>query len=298
MGIVLGQTGKPADALKSHKAALEIWTKLTREQPESPDFASDAGGTLHNIALIDWDEGRLVEARTRLRLAIEYQRRALASNPADPTYRQFMTNHLLTLGGVTRALADFEGLALAEGQLLEFRETDPTMAAIDARLRAIVKGERRPKDIDERLQFARRAFELTRHALAARLWQEALEADRRLADDRQFQHRYNAACAAALAGCGRGKDDPSPSDDQKTKLRQRALDWLTAEVATWSNLLETASKDQRAFIAKTLEHWREDTDLAGIRDDARLAKLSEAERAAFRKLWADVDALLKKASGR
>jgi hypothetical protein len=38
---------------------------------------------------------------------------------------------------------------------------DPLMAAFDARLRAIVKDEQRPKDVDERLQFAQRADELT-----------------------------------------------------------------------------------------------------------------------------------------
>ena len=171
------------------------------------------------------------------------------------------------------------------------------MAAIDGRLRAIVKGDQRPKDVCERLQLAQRAYDLTRYAAAARLWQEPLELTARLGDDRLAPHRYNAACAAALAGCGRGKDDPPPSDAQKTKLRRQALDWLNAELATWSKLLETAKKEQRGFIAKTLEHWREDTDLAGIRDDAGLTKLSDKERAAFRQLWADVDAVLKKASG-
>jgi hypothetical protein len=128
------------------------------------------------------------------------------------------------------------------------------------------------------------------------MWQEALDLDPRLGDDRQARHRYNAACAAALAGCGLGKDEPPPSGEQKTKLRRQALDWLTAELGTWAKLLETANKDQRGFIAKTLEHWREDTDLAGIREDAGLAKLPERESVAFRKLWADVDALLKKAA--
>jgi hypothetical protein len=36
-------------------------------------------------------------------------------------------------------------------------------------------------------------------------------------------------------------------------------------------------------------------DLAGLRDPASLAKLPEAEQEAGRKLWADVEALLKKA---
>jgi hypothetical protein len=90
--------------------------------------------------------------------------------------------------------------------------------------------------------------------------------------------------------------DPSPTEEQKAKLRQQALEWLAAEVGAWTKLIETASKEQRGGIVKTLEHWREDADLAGIRDDVELAKLPETERVALRKLWADVDALLKKVS--
>ena len=43
-------------------------------------------------------------------------------------------------------------------------------------------------------------------------------------------HRYNAACAAALAASGQGKDDPPPDDAAKAKLRQQARDWLKAEL--------------------------------------------------------------------
>jgi hypothetical protein len=239
---------------------------------------------------------RFVEARDGLRQAVECQRSALSSIPAHPMYRQDMALQLTNLIDATRALGDLKGRAEAERQLLELRETDPAMAAFDGRLKAVVKGEQRPKDAGERLQFAQRAYELTRHAAAARLWKEALEADPRLAENRNVQHRYNAACAAALAGCGHGKDDPRPSDEQKAKLRRQALDWLTAELSAWAKLLATANNVQRAAIARTPQHWQLDSDLAGIRDDAELAKLPEPERAAFRKLWADVDALLKKAT--
>jgi serine/threonine-protein kinase len=297
IGLLMSETGKPADALKSYQAALAIQRKQVREHPESPDFASGLGGTHHNLAVIDMNAKRFAEARDGLRQAVECQQRALASNPAHPTYRQRMAKHFDHLIESTRALGDFKGLAEAERQFAEFRETDPAMAAFDARLRAIVKGEQRPNDVGERLQLAERAYEIARYAAAARLLQEALELDPRLGDDRQAQHRYNAACAAAQAGSGRGKDDPAPSEPQKTKLRQQALDWLTAELGDWAKLLATADNEQRGGIKQTLEHWQQDNDLASIRDEAELAKLSETERLAFRKLWADVDALLKKASG-
>jgi tetratricopeptide (TPR) repeat protein len=250
---------------------------------------------LNNLATIHMDAKHFAVARDNLRQAVEYQRRALASNPAQPQYREFMTNHLVNLLSASRALGDLNGIAEAESQLLKHREADPTMAFFDTRLKAIVKGEQSPKDVGERLQLAQRAYDLLRYAAATRLWRDAFEADPRLADDRLAQLRYHAACAATLAGCGQGKDDPPASGDEKTKLRYQALEWLTAELGAWEKVLATAGNEQRGSVVKTLEHWQQDTELVGIRIDAELAKLPGPERATFRKLWADVDALLKKA---
>jgi hypothetical protein len=49
---------------------------------------------------------------------------------------------------------------------------------------------------------------------------------------------------------------------------------------------------------QTLSNWQQDTDLAGIRDAAALAKLPADEKKACTQLWADVAALLKKAEAR
>ena len=48
-------------------------------------------------------------------------------------------------------------------------------------------------------------------------------------------------------------------------------------------------------ILKSLQQWQTDPALSGLRDPAPLAKLPEPEQEACRKLWADVEALLKKA---
>ena len=47
--------------------------------------------------------------------------------------------------------------------------------------------------------------------------------------DLDFQ-RYNAACAAALAGSGRGHDTGKLKDDELARLRKQALDWLRADL--------------------------------------------------------------------
>ncbi|HZY88683.1 MAG TPA: hypothetical protein VFE78_27920, partial [Gemmataceae bacterium] len=72
-------------------------------------------------------------------------------------------------------------------------------------------------------------------------------------------------------------------------------DWLRADLALWGKQTESATPQVRATVQKTLRHWQQDADLAGVRDPAALTKLPEADRAEWQKLWADVAALLKKA---
>jgi hypothetical protein len=169
------------------------------------------------------------------------------------------------------------------------------MVAIDSRLSTILRGDQPPKDDRERLQLAQRAYDKALHAAAVKLWAEALSADPKLADDRKAQTCYDAACAAALAGCGQGKDNPAPNDAAKAKFREQARAWLQAELAAWTKLLESGPAGARPFIAQSLKHWREDTDLAGIREAKALEALPEAEREAWRALWAGVDALMARA---
>ena len=106
--------------------------------------------------------------------------------------------------------------------------------------------------------------------------------------------RYNAACSAALAGCGQG-NDPPPDGAARTKLRMQALDWLAADLRDWSKLLETNKPKNHETVQNTMQQWRKDADLAGVRDADPLAKLTEAERKEWQSLWADVDQLLKTA---
>jgi eukaryotic-like serine/threonine-protein kinase len=295
LGILLGNTGKPAEALEAYESALVIKQKLAREHPESPEYASDLGATLNNIAVIDLDLKRFEEARVRLREAVEWQRKALAFNPANPTYRRFLFNHFNNLIKAARGLGDSEGVAKAERELAETRDSDPAMVALDARMTAIVRGDQQPKDNRERLQLAKRAYDKALHAAAAKLWADALAADPKVAESRQPQHRYDAACAAALAGSGQSKDVPAPDDLAKARLREQARAWLHAELAIWAKFVESGPPQARTFIVQTLQHWREDADLAGIRDEGGLAKLPDGEREGFRALWVEVDRLLAKA---
>jgi tetratricopeptide (TPR) repeat protein len=166
------------------------------------------------------------------------------------------------------------------------------LVELDRDLPAFLAGRRQPAGPDEHIELAA----LCRHpakrlyAAAARFWAAAFRATPALGDDLRASHRYNAACAAALAGCGQGEDAPR-SDEQRARLRRRALRWLRADLAAWRRLREKGPAAARA-AEKQLRHWRQDADLIGVRDKGPLARLTVEERLAWHKFWADVtDAL-------
>jgi hypothetical protein len=66
-----------------------------------------------------------------------------------------------------------------------------------------------------------------------------------------------------------------------------------AELKAWDKDFASSTPHDRGLIKQTLRHWQQDSDLAGIRDAAALAKLPAAEEEAFEQLWIDVAALLK-----
>ncbi len=116
-----------------------------------------------------------------------------------------------------------------------------------------------------------------------------------MADDLQAWDRYNAACCAALAAAGQGEGGAKLDDKERGRLRQQSLGWLRADLILWDKQVQAGTPQVRAGVQKTLEHWMEDADLMGVRDAAALAKMPEVERAEWKKLWADVEALRKKA---
>jgi serine/threonine-protein kinase len=133
-------------------------------------------------------------------------------------------------------------------------------------------------------------------ATAVRCYERAFAALPALADNLPRRFHYKAARAAALAGCGRGRDAEALGAAERTRLRQQALTWLRADLAAWGRRLDRDPDQFRSRVADTLRHWLGDPDFAGVRGDA-IARLPEAERAGWQKLWADVAARLAPAGG-
>jgi tetratricopeptide (TPR) repeat protein len=172
------------------------------------------------------------------------------------------------------------------------------LVQLDAQLPKVLEGLVQPRDTAERIAFAdlcRKPLK-QRYAAAARFYADAFAAEPKLAEDLHVQNRYNAACAAALASCGQGKDAAGLNAKERPRLRRQALAWLRADLGPWTQRLNAGKPPERKAVQQTLEHWQTDPDLAGVRDQAALAKLPEAERQEWAKLWAEVATLLAKAT--
>jgi serine/threonine-protein kinase len=160
------------------------------------------------------------------------------------------------------------------------------LVEIDAKLRAILSGQKQPADTAERLALAQ-LCQLPckkQYAAAVRFYQEAFAAEPKLANDLSTPHRYNAACAAALAAAGQGKDADKLESKERSRWRRQALDWLRADLTQWSKQMEKGS----SHVQTTLKHWQQNPDLASVRDEANLAKLPTEEQPGWRQLWAGV----------
>jgi len=170
------------------------------------------------------------------------------------------------------------------------------LARLAPQLPAFFRGEAQPADAAQCLDFAVAACGKGLHAMAARFSALAFAADPTSVEDLDAGHRYNAACSAALAGCGKGKDQPPPDLAARIKLRRQALDWLEGDLAARSRIVASDSDDARSparrCLVQKLERWKRDPDLAGVRELDALKELDETERAGWRAFWADVDRAL------
>jgi hypothetical protein len=117
----------------------------------------------------------------------------------------------------------------------------------------------------------------------------------KVAADLRPGHRYNAACVAALAGCGQGADAAKLEAGERARLRGQALAWLRADLAQWDKQLGNGESADRQAAQRVLRHWQKDSDLAGVRDKEPLAKFPQAERNEWVKFWGEVATLLKRA---
>jgi serine/threonine-protein kinase len=282
---LLGQ-GRPKEA----EAALREALRLKPDWPEAH----------YNLGIALGGEGQHKEAE------VEY-REALRLRPDYPQAHCNLGHTLRSQGQFAEALS-----SLRRGHELGSRVPGwsypsadwvrecERLVALDLILPAVLKGQAHPASPAERLDLANLCQQPSKrlYAASARLYGEAFAADRKLAEDLTATNRYDAVCAAALAAAGQGNDAGKLDAEQRSALRQQALGWLRADLDAWGKRLAGARPPQRQAIPQTLRHWQQDPDLTGVRDDKALAALPAQQRDAWKKLWADVADLARKAEGK
>jgi hypothetical protein len=178
--------------------------------------------------------------------------------------------------------------------LERLRERRRHLLTLEGRLPNIVRGTDKPA-AGECLEAAELCVVKNHYATAARLYAEALAATPSLTEDLRAGHRFNAACAAANASCGHGDDGTGLGKPQQERLRKQARNWLRLDLADWTKKVETGTEAERIQAQRTLAPWRDDPDLAGLRDADTLQKLTSDERQDYHSLWQEVAALLRRA---
>jgi tetratricopeptide (TPR) repeat protein len=171
------------------------------------------------------------------------------------------------------------------------------LVELEQNLALVLSGERDIRESGERIQYADLCYKKRLFAAAARFFEQALAERSELADSSNSFHRYNAACCAALAGCGQGNDAASLDETARERWRRQALDWLRTDLERYAKLLPVSEPAARTRILNHLQHWQRDPDLVGVRDPGSpgLSNLPPAEQESWRKLWDEVPAVIDKA---
>jgi serine/threonine protein kinase/tetratricopeptide (TPR) repeat protein len=278
LGDTLFQQGKRNEAGAAYSKAIEI----------APPLHPNSAGSHFGLGIVLHSQGQALEGIAAFRKAVELK--------DDFAEAHCNLGHALTDQG------DFAGglAALKRGNELGSRtpnwvsqeeriRTVEQFLLLDPKLPKIKNGEIKLNGAAEHLAVAQLCQQQCRqlYATSTRHYTEAFGAEPKLT----AANRYNAACAAALGGCGQGKDAAALSGDEYAHLRGQALAWLDAELAVWRSALKKDIRKMSAKLRETMVQWQQDPDFNGVRGHTALSKLPEEERDKWQKLWEEVAAL-------
>ncbi len=316
LGDALHDQGKLDEAVACFRKAIELDANYApahvnlgnalREQGKLDEAIAECRKAIAldpKLAPAHYNLGLALQNKEKLDEAAAAYRKAIALKPDDAEAHCNLGQVLVQQGQFRQALEERRrghelgsrrpGWPYPSARWVRYAER---FVELDAKLPSFLKREAKPANTGECLELALMCAQYKKlNRAAADFFAQAFAEQPQLADDLGPQHRYNAACAAALAGCGQGKDADQSDAKERVRLRRQALDWLRADLAAWGRLLEKEPDKAAPALTKTLEHWEQDTDLAGVCGPAALAKLPEAQRQDWQKLWNDVTDLLKRA---
>jgi tetratricopeptide (TPR) repeat protein/serine/threonine protein kinase len=277
--------------------ALRLKGQLNEAIPEFREAVRiNKNETMHHLNLGHalYEKGCLEEAMTEFREAIRIK-------PVFPDAHYFLGCSLMRRGLFRQAAEELRrGHELGSRNprwpypSAEWVRNCERLAELDGKLSAMLSGLKQP----ERLALASFCQQHKQfHAAAVRFYEEAFAEQPQLAEDVRASRRYSAACSAARAGCGQGKDADKLDAKERTRLRNQSLDWLRADLKAWRRELDRSPDKAGPEIAQRMQHWLHDDSFAGVRGPDALTRLAETERPSWQGLWKEVEALRTEAAG-
>jgi serine/threonine-protein kinase len=284
LGTALARQGKLEEAITEFRTAIDL----------DPKYAL----VHYNLGTALFNQGKLDEAIVELRQAI-----ALGYEEAEVHCN--LGNALRQRGEFQEALKELRhghelgtrrpgGWRYPTAQLIQQCER---LVELDTRLPALLAGQSKPASAAEQIELAVVCGLKRLHRAAVRFYAEAFDMAPKLAEELD-SFRYYAASSAALAACGQDRDPTGLDDTERARLRKRALAWLEAELQGWQRWLDQKADVARPAAARMLQRWLADPNFAGLRGCEALARLPEADRQHWQRLWNDVSAVLNRAQGK
>jgi tetratricopeptide (TPR) repeat protein len=316
LGLVLDELNKPDEAIAQFLKAIEIDPRhanahinlgaiyMARQQFDKAvdcfqaaiEIQPESDAAYNNLGTALRSQGKLDEATRTFRAALKI-------NANNPMAWCNLGHALRQQGNLAEALDAFtKGHEIGSGRpdwnypSGEWIKETKAQVALDAKLALVLTGEAAPASPVERADMAELCLtHRERYVMAARYFTEAFAGNPILTLFPGGQRRFNAARAAALAAAGKGVDAGQLDDKERARWRAQALEWLKADLAAWTHALDNNPARTRAPLQSSLESWQNHAQLVSVRDTEALAKLPATERAAWEKLWIEVERLLRRA---
>jgi tetratricopeptide (TPR) repeat protein len=191
-----------------------------------------------------------------------------------------------------------KGLALTPETAPQFEPRKRALEQMEALLRlerelqAILKGERKPKDFQEGVQFGKVCRLKQHYGAALRFYEQAIAGDPEAAKKLAPGDFVTLARTALLASAGAGSDPPPEAD--RPQYRAKALAWLEKFVKAAQEALEKNLDANRYSCQGSVRVLLQHKDLAPVREPA-LNNLPAGERKDWENFWNEVETLLEKA---
>ncbi len=312
IGLILGDLGRRDDAIGHFRESIRLDPKTAALPHNNLGIALQAKGQMDE-AISHYQEsirlepeasatphtnlGNALRAKGRLDEAVGHYQEAIRLDPSMAAAHNNLGVALRAKGRLDEAVGHYQ----------EAIRLDPTMAAAHNSLGDALLGKGR---LDEAITCYQDSIRLDPGSPAIAYFslgmalraggrpdepighlQQAIrpEPNMDLIYIHLYRCRYEAALAALQASAGHGLREARLGEQERMSLRRQALDWLRANLELRTRLLKDgAVVDLRSLSGWSLSAWETDPVLAGVRNQAALMKLPDAERAewsAFGETW-------------